>query len=161
MARADGLQAPIVGRPPLDATAGWRRDVGDRGDDRCPSAVWLTTPRETPGLIGASPGTTGTAAPFATPSTAGRTPVPTTAGAPAGTPLPQLVRNGELPSVTSVMVWSGLRYRLADLATGLLGPESIASDPGESVVLARPGGGWVCICTDWTQVSGARLMSSR
>ena len=99
------------------------------------AAIWMTAPRPSPGLIGASPGATGTAA-------------PTASGGPAVTPIPQLVRDGGLPSVTSVMVWSNGRYRVADLATGTLGAEAMGLTAGESAVLARPDGGWVCLCTD-------------
>ncbi len=72
---------------------------------------------------------------------------------PLATPLPQLTRNGELPSVTSVMVSSSGRFRLADLATGTLGPEIIGQYSSASAIMARPDGGWVCICSDWTNTT--------
>lgn len=110
-------------------------------------AVWLTAPR---GDQGASAPST---AASATPATATASPgtSPSASVAPAGTPLPQLARNGPLPDPASVMVRTGEGFQVADLATGTLGPAVIGRYNGPTKVLARPGGGWVCLCADWTQ----------
>ena len=50
------------------------------------------------------------------------------------------------------MVRTGGRFAIADLTTGTLGPPVIGAYQGPSTVLARPGGGWVCVCSDWTQL---------
>ena len=39
--------------------------------------------------------------------------------------------------------------RLADLATGVLGPRVFGAYSGPTAVVARPGGGWLCVCSDW------------
>ena len=52
------------------------------------------------------------------------------------------------------MVRSDATYRLADLSTGTLGPASVGTYAGPQTMLARPSGGWACICTDWTASSG-------
>jgi hypothetical protein len=53
------------------------------------------------------------------------------------------------------MVRSGDTYRIADLATGTVGPDAALSGSGPTTVLARPGGGWLCICSDWSLGSSA------
>lgn len=102
------------------------------------AAVWLSTPRDR-GTVGQLP----TAAPSAAPSA--------TSGALA-TPLPKLVRNGDLPSVTRVMVRSGGRLGLADLTTGTLGTDALGSYVGQTTLVPRPAGGWLCVCVKWTAV---------
>lgn len=102
------------------------------------AAVWLSTPRDR-GTVGQSP----TAAPSLAPSA--------TTGAVA-TPLPKLVRNGDLPSVTRVMVRSGGRLGLADLTTGTLGTDALGSYVGQTSLVPRPAGGWLCLCVNWTAV---------
>ena len=98
------------------------------------AAVWLTAPRHDQGAVASSsPGVSPSAAP--------------TGSAPAAvSPQPSLVRQGELPTPSKVMVQTDGTYRLVDLATGTLGPVSIQADIGPATVLTRPGGGWVCIC---------------
>jgi hypothetical protein len=60
--------------------------------------------------------------------------------------LPKLVQNGDLPTPSKVMIQTGGSYNVVDLATGTLGPESLPANIGPATVVARPGGGWVCIC---------------
>ena len=111
------------------------------------AAVWLTGPRSDQGASG--PSASASAAPGAPSASPGTS--PTVSVPPAGTPLPQLARNGPLPDPSSVMVRTGGGFRVADLATGTLGPAVIGQYNGPTKVLARPGGGWVCLCGDWTQ----------
>jgi hypothetical protein len=99
-------------------------------------AVWLTAPRD-PGPAGVSP----------SPSTSA---TPSDSSSPVSTPLPRLVRNGELPSVTQVMVRAEGTYRLADLATGTLGDDALGSYSGPTALVQRPAGGWLCVCGKWT-----------
>jgi hypothetical protein len=99
------------------------------------AAVWLTAPRGDLGTVGQSPDASGS---------------PSASVDPAGTPLPRLLRNGELPSVTSVMVRADGRYRLADLATGTLGEDALGTYTGPSALVPRPDGGWLCLCGKYT-----------
>jgi hypothetical protein len=55
------------------------------------------------------------------------------------------------------MVHTGMNYRLADLSDGTVGDVSIPSHSGPTAVFGRPGGGWVCICSDWTGTSPSGL----
>jgi hypothetical protein len=109
-------------------------------------AVVLTGPGRN-GSIGSNPST---APSDGTSPTAPATRVPTP---PVASPLPALLVNGELPSVTSVLLQGGGGYRLADLASGTLGPD-LAWNMGWNTPLARPGGGWVCVCGAYPQGSG-------
>lgn len=99
------------------------------------AAVWLTAPQGDLGTVGESPATS---AP------------PSVSSGPSGTPLPRLVRHGDLPSVTAVMVRAEGRYRLADLATGTLGEDTLGTYTGPSALVPRPGGGWLCLCGKYT-----------
>jgi hypothetical protein len=69
---------------------------------------------------------------------------------PAGSALPGLIVNGTLPTVTTVLLQAGDGHRVADLETGTIGP----SLPGDGTTLARPGGGWVCVCSAYTPDQG-------
>ena len=97
---------------------------------------WLKAPLGDQGTIGPS------TLPVASPTT-----VPT-AAPPAASPLPKLLTNGDLPTPSRIMVQTGQGYHIADLATGDLSPMLIGVGRGPTGVLARPGGGWVCICGD-------------
>jgi hypothetical protein len=108
------------------------------------AAVNLTSTRPDRGVVGASP-SQGSA-----PSPSARGSAPTV----VVTPLPALVVHGALPSVTNVLVQGGGGYQFADLATGTLGSPLPWSVGGSSSVLARPGGGWVCVCVTYRGGSG-------
>ena len=101
------------------------------------AVAWLTTPRGHQGTAGssASPG-------------ASSTPAPSGSGVPgiAASPMAMLVRNGDLPSPSRIMVQTGQGYHIVDLATGILSPVLIEIGLGPTALLARPSGGWVCIC---------------
>ena len=97
------------------------------------AAVWLNAPRPGP-IAGASPSAAG---PSATP-----------AGPSASIPS-KVVVNGPLPDPATVLVQGGGTYRLADLAAGALGPRVFGTYSGPTTVVARPGGGWLCVCSDW------------
>ena len=99
------------------------------------AAVWLTAPRGDRGTVGESPSATA---------------APSTSTGPRSTPLPKLVRNGDLPSVTQVMVRAEGHYRLADLATGTLAQGTLGPYSGPTAVIPRPLGGWLCLCGSWT-----------
>jgi hypothetical protein len=103
------------------------------------AVAWLTTPRGDQPSVGssASPGGNASA-------------VPSESGAPvvAASPMPKLVRNGDLPTPSRIMVQTGRGNQIADLATGELSPVLIEAGHGPTAVLARPGGGWVCVCGD-------------
>jgi len=101
------------------------------------AAVWLTAQRGEHGTLGSSPSPGGTSSP-----------VPAGSALPAASPMPKLVRNGDLPTPSRLMVRTGQGYHLADLATGELGPVLIEIGHGPTALLARPGGGWVCFCGD-------------
>ena len=104
------------------------------------TAVWLNAPRGDQGAIGQSPSAS---------------PEPTASSGPTSTPLPKLAQNGALPSVTQVMVRAEGRYRLADLATGTLGDDTLGSYSGPVALVPRDGGGWLCLCGKWTGFSAA------
>jgi hypothetical protein len=100
------------------------------------AAGWLKAPRSDQGTVG--PSTLPAASPTSVPS----------AAVPAASPLPKLVRNGDLPTPSRIMVRTEQGWHIADLATGDLSPVLIEAGHGPTDVLARPGGGWVCICGD-------------
>ena len=117
------------------------------------AAVFLTSPGRNG--VASNPSTQPTEA--ASPTGLGGTP----SAAPATSPLPALYVNGQLPSVTNVLLQVNGSYRQADLAKGTLGSElswgaNGWDGNGGSTVLARPGGGWVCICSDYTAGKGGR-----
>lgn len=99
------------------------------------AAVWLSSPRSGP-IAGASPNPTG---------------APTTSAGPSASTPPKVVLNGPLPDPATVLVQGGGAYRLADLATGDLGPRVFGVYSGPTAVAARPGGGWLCVCSDWAE----------
>ena len=101
------------------------------------AVVWLPAQRGDRGTVGSSPSPGGSS-----------TPLPSGSAAPAASPMPQLVRNGDLPTPSRIMVQTGQGYHIVDLATGTLGPVVILRGLGPTALLARPGGGWVCICGD-------------
>jgi hypothetical protein len=111
-------------------------------------AVWLTAPGPTPGIAAASP--TARATTGASPS-ASSSPRPTSSG------LPVLELSGALPDPARVMVHTGTSYHVVDLSAGTTGDTSIPSHSGPTTVIARPGGGWSCICADWTGSSATGL----
>jgi hypothetical protein len=78
--------------------------------------------------------------------------VPSGSVVPAASPMAKLVRNGDLPTPSRVMVQTGQGWHIADLATGDLSPVLVQVGLGPRAVLARPGGGWVCICGDGQNV---------
>lgn len=95
------------------------------------TAVWLDGTRPS-AITGSSPGPTGgtgTAQPTASD--------------------PKVVVNGALPEPANVLVAAGADYRVIDLSTGTLGPDVFGPHSGPTTVVARPGGGWLCICGDW------------
>ena len=104
------------------------------------AAGWLKAPRSDQGVAGTSP------SPATSPD---RVP---SAGPPAASPLPKLLSNGDLPTPSRIMVQTGQGWHIADLATGDLSPALIEVGFGPTAVLARPGGGWVCICGDGQNV---------
>jgi hypothetical protein len=112
-------------------------------------AVFLTSPGRN-GTIGSNPQTNPTEG--ASPTGLGETP----SVAPAPSPLPALVVNGDLPSVTSVLLQGSGGYRLADLSKGTLGPKLPWDSSGWNTLLARAGGGWVCVCGSFTPGKGGR-----
>ena len=105
------------------------------------AAVWLPAQRGDRATVGSSPSPGGSS-----------TPGPTGSAAPAASPLPKLVRNGDLPTPSRIMVQTGQGYHIVDLATGVLGPVVVERGHGPTTLLARPSGGWVCICGDGQNV---------
>jgi hypothetical protein len=101
-------------------------------------AVWLTAPRPDRAIVGASPS-----------ASIGR-PSPASSSRPAASTLPGLFQNGALPSPARVLVRAGDGYQIADLSSGKLSTVSIQGFSGPTTVVSRPGGGWLCICADWT-----------
>jgi hypothetical protein len=104
-------------------------------------AVWLTAPRTDRAIVGASPS-----------ASVGK-PTPASSSRPAASTLPGLFLNGDLPSPARLMVRAGNGYLIADLSSGKLSTVSIRGYSGPTTVLPRPGGGWLCICADWTGTS--------
>jgi hypothetical protein len=80
------------------------------------------------------------------------TPTPSADATPEASPMPELLRNGDLPTPSRIMTLSGRGYRIADLATGELGNVLIEVGFGPTTVLPRPRGGWVCICGEGQNV---------
>lgn len=103
-------------------------------------AVWLTAPRTTTGIAGASP---------TTEPTTGASPEVSTSPRPASSGLPVLQVNGPLPDPVRVLVHVDRSYRVADLSNGTLGDTSIVPHSGPTSVFMRPGGGWACVCADY------------
>ena len=106
------------------------------------AAVWLTAPR---GGVGQAPPATGSPEAFASPGSS----------APAGTastePRASTLTAVDLaPDPARILVRSGTAYRLVDLTTGEVEETPITPHDGSGTVLPRPGGGWVCVCFDWT-----------
>jgi len=104
------------------------------------AAVWLNAPRSGP-IAGAS----------ASPSAAS-SPSPK----PTRSTVPNAIVTGALPDPASVLVSAGEDYRIADLAKGTLGPSVFGAHTGPTAVVARPGGGWLCVCGDWSGSNPAR-----
>lgn len=73
---------------------------------------------------------------------------------PIASPLPALLVNGDLPSVTHVLLASN-GYRMVDLSTGTAGSPIAWEQSGWTSPLPRPGGGWVCICGTYTGTGSA------
>ena len=96
------------------------------------AAVWLDGPRPA-AITGASPSPTGAARP---------------SDHPTASP-PKVIVNGAMPDPASVLVRAGEDYRIADLSQGTLGPRVFGPYSGPTVVAARVGGGWLCVCGDW------------
>ena len=97
---------------------------------------WLKAPPSDQGTVGTSP-------------SPGASSIPVHVGGPAGrVAAAEARRNGDLPTPSRIMVQTGQGYHIADLATGDLSPVLIEVGHGPTAVLARPGGGWVCICGD-------------
>jgi len=120
------------------------------------AAVWLTSPRSNAPIGAASPTTAGGSPTSGATSPRGSAASPSAPPSPpASSGLPVLQVNGALPDPYRVMVRSDATYRLVDLSTGTLGPASVGSHLGPQTMLARPSGGWACICTDWTGSGGA------
>jgi hypothetical protein len=105
-----------------------------------PAVVSLITQRD-PGTVGSSP----SAGALSSPQASGT-------AAPVASLMPKLVRSGELPNPSRIIVATGQGYHIADLATGELSPVVIEVGRGPVGVLARPGGGWVCVCGDGQNV---------
>ena len=113
-------------------------------------AVYLTGPRPDQGGLGASASPSDGTAP-SRPPTGSASPVTSPPPELLHVPLPALFRDGELPSVTSVLLQSGEGVpRLADLATGTLQLDPLFPGGDVGTVLPRPGGGWVCVCHSYT-----------
>ncbi len=125
------------------------------------AAVWLTSPRSSVPIGAASPTAAGgsPASGAASPSGTGSTPSTSGPPHPASSGLPVLQVNGALPDPSRVMVRSDATYRLVDLATGMMGPASVGTYAGPQTMLARPSGGWACVCTDWTASIGGSGLS--
>src|SRR4051812_33907765 len=96
------------------------------------TAVWLDGTRPS-AIIGSSPSPTGTPAGTARPTATD----------------PKVIVNGGLPDPASVLVAAGEDYRVAELSAGRLGPDVFGPHSGPTTVVARPGGGWLCVCGDW------------
>ncbi len=96
------------------------------------AAVWLNTPH--PGQIaGASPSPSG---------------APATAPGPSESTPPNAAVNDPLAKPTTVLVRAGEAYKLADLTSGSFSAGVFGAFNGPATVIARPGGGWLCVCSD-------------
>ncbi|MEA2675046.1 MAG: hypothetical protein QOI92_2238, partial [Chloroflexota bacterium] len=106
-------------------------------------AVILTRP---PSQVASSPGPSTITTPGAT-------------GGPVASPLPKLVRNGDLPSVTNLVLIDELGFfERVELATGSFslgspGQGQAAGDPG-SAVRRQPDGSVLCLCVSTSVTSG-------
>jgi len=100
-------------------------------------AVWLSAPRADRAIVGKAPSSSAVA------------PSGTSSPRPTASTLPVLYRDGDLPNPARVMVRSDGAYEIADLATGSIDTPAIGRHSGPTTLLARPGGGWLCICGDW------------
>src|SRR3954468_18704050 len=96
------------------------------------TAVWLDGSRRS-AVTGASPSPTGASAATSRPTASDG----------------KAIVNGALPDPASVLVAAGENYRVADLSAGRLGPDVFGRHSGPKTVVARPGGGWLCVCGDW------------
>src|SRR3954447_10734588 len=96
------------------------------------SAVWLDGTRPS-AIVGASPSPTR----------------PSTATARPAALDPKVIVNGAMPDPANVLVAAAEDYRVADLSVGTLGPDVFGPHTGPTTVVARPGGGWLCVCGDW------------
>ena len=103
--------------------------------------VWLMAPHGDHGSVSTSPSPSGSS-----------TPVPSGSAVPAVSAMPKLFRIGNLPTPSRIMVQTGRGFHIADLATGTVEPVIIEKGHGLAVLLARPGGGWVCVCGDGQNV---------
>ena len=111
-------------------------------------AVWLTGPSRDHAAT--NPATPTGAPGSGSPAPSASAPAPSLS---ANGELPQLAVNGAMPAPAKVMVRTNGRFAVADLTTGVLGEKVIDPTQGPSTVLARPGGGWVCVCGDWSELS--------
>ena len=123
------------------------------------TAVYLTGPRTDRGAAGASGAPSAGASSSVSPSVA----VSPRASAPSTgpTPLPALLVNGGLPSVTNVMLQGSGGFRTVDLATGTMAPDLPFPGGDSGKVLPRPDGGWVCVCVTYDESSGGSPTSLR
>src|SRR3954452_19125647 len=96
------------------------------------TAVWLDGSRRS-AVTGASPSPTGTSAATSRPTASDG----------------KAIVNGALPDPASVLVAAGEDYRVAELSAGRLGPDVFGPHSGPTTVVARRGGGWLCVCGDW------------
>src|SRR3954447_10667627 len=99
------------------------------------TAVWLDGSRRS-AVTGASPSPTGTSAATSRPTASDG----------------KAIVNGALPDPASVLVAAGEDYRVADLSAGRLGPDVFGRHSGPKTVVARPDGGWLCVCGGWDGV---------
>ena len=152
--------------PPQRLDALTWRDRADRGGVRRDGLRWssllrlATAAAVTIALVSlsaaavwqmASRGDQETAASSSSPR-ASLTPAPSAGTTPEASPMPKLLRHGDLPTPSRIMVTTGRGYQIANLATGELGPMLIEVGFGPTAVLPRPGGGWVCVCGDGQNV---------
>lgn len=120
-------------------------------------AVWLSGPSRDQAATNPSTASSGTPG-VPTPGPSATAPAPS--GFVAGE-LPKVALRGVLPIPSAVMVETNGRFVLADLATGDLGGNEMNAYEGPSTVLSRPGGGWVCVCAQWTQLGDGTAQGLR
>jgi hypothetical protein len=111
-------------------------------------AVWLTSPRSTPGIVASPPSPSVTAVPSGSAA-----PTVRATQRPSASGLPALLLNGALPEPARVMVNAGDTYRVADLSTGTIGVPAIAQFSAMTTLIATPDG-WACICGNTTKATG-------